>query len=195
MIDLESIYYKWLYQHVFKEGYFKSLSYKKLIKRLYDTPFTYTITMDRNRAEDGIDLRYRFGYMYNYERDIVAKYLDNKLCSVLEMMLALSIRMEEHIMDDPNLGDRSGQWFWDMIVNLGLGGMDDIKFNSEYVDAVIYKLLNRQYEPNGENGLFTLKHCAYDLRTVEIWYQANWYLVEFLKHNGGLNDGMYSTGS
>ena len=41
------------------------------------------------------------------------------------MMIALAIRCEEHIMDDPDAGDRTGQWFWSMLVSLGLGSMDE----------------------------------------------------------------------
>lgn len=52
---------------------------------------------------------------------MIASYLDNRPCSVLEMIIALAIRLEEHIMDDPDIGNRTGQWFWDMIVSLGLG--------------------------------------------------------------------------
>ena len=43
---------------------------------------------------------------------MISAYLDNKTCSVLEMMIALAIRCEEHIMDDPDVGNRTGQWFW-----------------------------------------------------------------------------------
>lgn len=53
----------------------------------------------------------------------------------LEMIIALAIRLEEHIMDDPDIGNRTGQWFWDMIVSLGLG--------SEGLIDVIRRFLNR----------------------------------------------------
>ena len=55
-------------------------------------------------------------------------------CSVLEMMIALSMRCEEQIMDDPDIGNRTGQWFWDMIDNLGLGEHERLKFDGRYVD-------------------------------------------------------------
>jgi hypothetical protein len=44
-----------MYQLVVDNRYSKS--YRKLFARLHDTEFTYTIPMDGNRAEDGIDLR------------------------------------------------------------------------------------------------------------------------------------------
>jgi hypothetical protein len=97
-------------------------------------------------------------------------------CSVLEMMIALAIRCEENIMDDPLIGDRTRQWFWSMISSLGLSGMTDTRFDNKSVDRVLETFLDRDYKPNGEGGLFTIKRCEKDLRKVEIWYQLLWYL-------------------
>jgi hypothetical protein len=138
--------------------------------------------MDGNRAEDGIDLRYRFGYEQGYDSPMIATLLDDRPCSVLEMLIALAIRCEEHIMNDPDIGNRTGQWFWNMIINLGLGFMDDTKFDENYVKDVISRFLYRKYKRNGEGGLFTVEHCKNDLRTVEIWYQMCWYLDEVLEN-------------
>ena len=96
------------------------------------------------------------------------------------MMTALAVRCEEHIMTDPDVGNRTGQWFWQMITNLGLVDMTDSKFDRKYVDLVIQRFLDRTYEPDGKGGLFTIEHCPYDLRTVEIWYQLCWYLDKLI---------------
>lgn len=177
--ELINEYFEWIYQLVCKDT--KGLSYRKLLCKLYDTPFNYTIAMDGNRAEDGVDLRYRFGYECGFANSTVADYLDNKDCSVLEMMVALAIRCEEHIMDNPDIGDRTGKWFLDMIVNLGLEKMTDDHFDKRYVESVLNRFLNREYKRNGDGGLFTVHHSRIDMRSVEIWYQAMWYLDEVLK--------------
>lgn len=178
--ELNGRYFEWMCQLVLDQRYSKGLSYRKLLRFLNRVDFTYTIAMDGNREADGIDLRYRFGYENSYEKLMIASYLDNKPCSVLEMMIALAIRCEEHIMDDPDVGNRTGQWFWNMIVNLGLGSMTDSKFDEEYATEIIDRFLDREYERNGEGGLFTVEHCNRDLRMVEIWYQMCWYLDELM---------------
>ena len=127
--ELNNAYFDWMYQLVCDDEYSRGLSYRKLLSLLHDTDFTYTIALDGNRYDDGIDLRYRFGNEQGYRDNMIASYLDNRPCSVLEMIIALAIRLEEHIMDDPDIGNRTGQWFWDMIVSLGLGSMDDSKFD------------------------------------------------------------------
>lgn len=174
--ELNNKYFEWMYQLVCNDRYSKRLSYRKLLFHLHSIEFKYTIGLDGNRYEDGVDLRYRFGYKNSYEDPMIATYLDDRPCSVLEMLIALAIRCEEHIMDDPREGDRMGQWFWNMIVNLGIGSMNDAKFDEAYVNSVITKFMNREYKRNGEGGLFTVEHCKYDLRSIEIWYQMCWYL-------------------
>ena len=152
-----------------------------LDKSLSKTDFYYTIPMDGNREADGIDLRYRFGYENSYDESMIAAYLDDRPCSVLEMMIALAIRCEENIMDDPDIGDRTGQWFWSMIENLGLSDMDDAEYDELYVHRIVKRFLDRGYKKNGEGGLFTIHHSAgRDLRNVEIWYQMCWYLDELV---------------
>lgn len=170
--ELNCAYFDWMYNLVC-EG---DMSYRKLFKVLHDVDFTYMIDMDGNRFDDGIDLRYRFGSEQGYSERTVARYLDNRPCSVLEMIVALAIRLEEHIMSDPEIGDRTKKWFWLMIYNLELTEMDDDAFNEDYVVNVIERFLNREYGRDGKGGLFRIEQCKYDLREVEIWYQANWYL-------------------
>lgn len=178
--QLTDKYFYWMYSLVCSEQCNKKASYNKLLHRLHDISFNYTLPMDGNRAEDGINLRYRFGDEQNYPEAMIASYLDDRSCSVLEMMIALVLRFEEHIMDDPDIGDRTGVWFWDMIESLGLEAMDDRHFDKVYVDETIDIFLNREYEPNGHGGLFTVNHPKRDMRHVDIWYQMCWYLDEIL---------------
>ena len=79
-------------------------------------------------------------------------------------------------MDNTSYGDRTTQWFWGMINNLGLGDMVDSRFDKIHVNDIIQRFLDRNYEPNGKGGLFTIRVCDYDLREVEIWCQLLWYL-------------------
>lgn len=175
--DLISDYFEWLYSIVCKKGYSDQVSFRKLLMHLHNIEFRYSILKDQNRAEDGIDLRYRYAIFNGYSDsvDAIMDILEGP-CSVLEMMVALSIRCEENIMDEPNVGDRTAQWFWSMIVNLGLGSMTNDRYDRRRVDDIVSRFLDRDYEPDGRGGLFWIRQCDRDLRTVEIWYQLCWYL-------------------
>ena len=180
--ELKEDYFNWLCEIVEEPPRVRRRpSYKRLLEYLHSTPFSYILNLDGNRYVDGIDLRYDFGDDFGYPQTFIATYLDNEPCSCLEMMVALAIRMEENIMANPDIGDRTSKWFWDMIASLGLDDMHDSTFRSHIVREKTQKFLNRNYEPNGAGGLFTLQHTEHDLRTVNIWYQAMWYLNEQLE--------------
>lgn len=176
--EIEDAYYNWLVNLICDAHHSQRSLYSKLLGCLHSTPFIYSIAMDENRAADGIDLRYRFDYECA-ESANADMYLDGP-CSVLEMMAALAIRCEENIMDDTAYGNRTSQWFWTMVVNLGLGSMTDDRFDERYTKNVLDRFLHREYEPDGRGGLFRIRNCDRDLRRVEIWMQLCWYLDSIL---------------
>ena len=169
-------YFEWMYEIGCGQSGPEETSYRKLMTHLHNTEFIFLIPRDENRADDGLSLRYRFAYEHPELENGEADYYITGPCSVLEMMLALAIRCEVNIMDDPNVGDRTGQWFWGMISNLGLGSMTDSRYDETYVEDVIFRFLHRDYEPDGRGGLFRVADAPRDMRDVEIWFQLCWYL-------------------
>lgn len=180
MENIEGLYFDWLCSFVYDNRYYKNLSYARLLQYLDLREFYDKHPRDESRIADGIDLRYRFGREKNIDRRIIATELDIYPCRILEMMVALCLRMEESIMDDPAIGNRTSQWFWEMISSMGLSGMTDRNFDVGYVNDILYNFLERNYAPNGKGGLFTLQNPTEDQRYVEIWYQMNQYLREIL---------------
>ena len=67
-------------------------------------------------------------------------------------------------------------WFWMMISNLELDGMNDSKFNTAKVKDSIFRFMNREYEPDGKGNIIRIENCKSDLRDVEIWWQMCWFL-------------------
>ena len=177
--DLSSRYFEWLCGIVYDERYLGCHSYSKLLFLLHSIDFEVIIGLDQNRAEDGIDLRYRFGDESGYIQPMIASLLDVVPCSVLEMMIGVSFQCE-NIMDDPEKGSRLSKWFWAMIENLGLESMSDDNFDEEFAKFVIFRFLSREYSSNGEGGLFVVNDSRYDLRKVEIWNQMCLYLDAIL---------------
>jgi hypothetical protein len=84
-------------------------------------------------------------------------------------------------MSDNNYGNRTGEWFWVGINNLGLGHMYNSNFDENYVDMCLDRFENRQYNADGtDGGLYILENPApnQDMRYADVWYQINWYLSE-----------------
>ena len=175
--DLLNYYFEWLHGLVCNDRFAEAISYRKLLMHLHNTPFRYSIQKDGDRAGEGVNLRWRFLCKHNFGCNPTSLLDDmDGPCSVLEMMIALAIYCEEHITDNPSIGDRTGQWFWEMVVNLGLGSMTDEFFDKRVVQESIDRFLDRKYDPDGKGGLFVIKNCKHDLSKVEIFYQLCWYL-------------------
>lgn len=171
--QIKSDYFEWMYQLMCRGRFAPSITYRKLFTSLHDTEFTYFVPYDENRAGDGIALRYRYCVYHNCEG---MEYCLDGPCSVLEMMVALAIKCEERIMCNPEKGDRTAQWFWDMLNSLGLSSMNDSNFNKRIVDEAIWRLLNRTYDRDGKGGLFTIRGWRRNAREAEIWHQLMAYL-------------------
>jgi len=170
-------YYIWLIRQIDTDSHLAS-RYKKLLLELYDTEFYWSIPLDSNRSLDGLGLRDRYEKEVNDpECDAIFEHLDGS-CSVLEMMIALAIRMEIDIMHDDNFGNRSCDWFWNMVDSLGLSDQIDANFDLKFVQNSMDIFLSRRFERDGRGGLFSLNHCRKDLRRTEIWYQMQFWLDE-----------------
>ena len=171
--DLDD-YFQWLIEKV-KAHSPKRCNYLSLLKTLFTTDFVYIIERDKNRAGDGVGLREE--YCYDAEYDY---YYDDyeRPCSVLEMLIALSLRCERTITGEVD-NDHPERLFWLMIDNLGLGDMTDDNFDPLLTKQILKKWMTRKFKRNGEGGLFPLKKPFEDQRKVEIWFQ----LLSFVNEN------------
>ena len=172
--DILNHYFEWLCDSVGGNKVAEPISYRKLLMQLHHTQFYYSIPEDADRAGDGVNLRWRFVCRYNYPREVLD--ILSGPCSVLELMVAVAVYCEEHVMDDTGYGDRTSQWFWGMVTNLGLGASYDDNYDRRFVEDVVTRFMDRKYDPDGRGGLFRIRNCEHDLRRVRIFYQICWYL-------------------
>lgn len=178
--DIVNDYFDWICDIVSKGMFADDISYKKLLVDLHSYSFRYQIPNDKNREGDGLALRMRYGLEKTHEFDMADHIaeeitMDIPDATVLEVMVALALRIEEGIMDDATIGNRTKHWFWRMIANLHLNGQTDDRYDRDYTKTRIDIFLDREYAPDGDGGLFRVKGVG-DLRDVEIWTQALWFL-------------------
>lgn len=164
------MYYDWLMSKISCQGYNPD-DYSMVLGQLYGMEFIWVVDRDVNRAMDGIDLR---GF-YEFETGESCEINADWPCSVLEMMVALALRMESDIMDDPDFGDRTPLWFWKMMENLGLTDMENNRFDGQKCEEIVTKMMLRE----GEKDLFC---CATFVpkkwHTMEIWQKMTAFLNE-----------------
>lgn len=168
----EKKYYNWLTSLINVDG--RGDNYENLLEQLHLSIFSedtaVLIPNDANRIVDGIGLRERYCDRYRVKDE--NRIFENS-CSVLELLIGLSIRMEDQF----GIKDRVS-WFWEIIGNLKFTSFEDDSYSYKDVEKAINKLLMRRYRKNGEGGLFPLLYPSEDQRKIEIWYQMNAYLNE-----------------
>lgn len=175
-VPLDETYFTWLYSQV---GSVKNLNrtktYWKLLRIFYAKEFTWSKKMekDANRAQDGKDLRQDFLRDTNTPLDEPG-WMDMP-CSFLELLISLAWKLEFQG------GGKQSDWFWEMVNNLHLMECTDATtLNEEEIEHVLDFVMERGYDSAGVGGLFPLAHPDKDQRYVELWYQAEAYLLERL---------------
>ena len=172
---LDELYLQWLYSQVaVPDEDRKELSYWKLLKQLFTTEFLWLIPNDDNRLEDGKALRREFLAQQAIDpRDVDPHWLELG-CSVLELMVGLSRRLEFEA------GGKPHYWFWVMMENIGLRKYhDDVRrYPQGRIDDILHTVIFRQYNSSGLGGFFPLQVPFQDQRNVELWYQLSAYVVE-----------------
>ena len=99
-IRVKSDYMIWMMRMVSTKEY-RSNQYKKLFEKLYERQFQVINAFDENRVMDGEALRYRFGDETGRMQHEITESIDNRPCSVLELMIALASRCENQFAYDP----------------------------------------------------------------------------------------------
>lgn len=178
--ELRSEYKSWLIQKA-TDLLSEFGNYKELCEYFHSKIFYWKIDADANRAKDGTYLRIMFSDEsdeFSYRDISIYLNSDQFPCTLLEMMVALAIRCEKYIMQDPDYGDRTHLWLFGMINSLGLDVMTDGHMDISAADMIIDRLLERNYLPNGKGSLFSndILNPTEDFTKLEIWYQLNWYL-------------------
>lgn len=164
-------------------------TYFMLGLKLHNTQYKVLTHMDENRVEDGRHLRERFMLLNSSFVDY--SVLDKPGASMLEVLVALVQKFDTQVMMTEESGDRSKQWFWEMMRNANLdifvdAGFTEIDNNAnEICDSIITFLNNRMYDDDGIGSFFPLKKAKKGQKkgqkgqkTREIWLQMHAYFLE-----------------
>lgn len=184
---LKEQYFSWLYDKVKQDR-----TYVKLCKELHRIRFRWTVRNDDNRAADGRNLRDVFiDEMSLDESSLEVTYFLKGEATVFEVMVALSLRMNDLMYELNDRENHAGKWFGELLLNLRLTEHTDNSEPGRRLDEMteqkIWKvceiLMDRTYEYDGSGSLFPMKRRPpKDMRKVEIWYQLMLWLNENYGH-------------
>lgn len=164
---IEEVYFNWLCAKVVDT---RVPNYYDLMRILYSTEFDWLIHADRNRAQDGVELRTDFLRELNMESD---PFWFDAPCSVLEMLIAFSDRA----CFQTDMSSR--KWFWIFLNNLGIDEYRRVsRSDIRHIEEILYSFVHRTYDANGNGGILPIRRARHDQREVEIWYQFCEYLED-----------------
>lgn len=154
------------------------LSYRMLLNVLDSVEFRDTRGIDANRIHDAQELR--ADLIANMALDYTAVRPFSNV-SLLEVMIAIADRLGQIAGDEDTTF-----WFWEMVSNLVLDGIDDNEFWSDpedYESEILDRaadVIDINYDRDGLGGLFLLREgvAPQDMRDTELWYQMQYYANE-----------------
>lgn len=162
---IENLYFNWLCAKVIHtEVPTPSNSHWKLMRKLYTTEYVFVLPNDKNRADDGVELRLDF---LREARVRDEEPWHHEPCCVLEMLIAFAYRANFQFEEvTPQ------EWFWFFLGNLGLADFVDANYNEAIVTDILDRFVWRTYRFNGAGGsILPMKNAPRDQREVEVWYQ------------------------
>ena len=144
--------------------------YSKLMYFLIDIPFEWSHELDSKLIDNVKNYRWSHGYV------------GTDPVSVFEVLALLAFDAERKIIHQSGAGNRTPEWFWMMMNNLGLQIFDDESWNSRSkgkILKILKRFLDREYGPNGRGGPFYIEKIGErDLSKECLWTQMTWFLGE-----------------
>ena len=185
-------YVEWLESFTIDERMDSSrrLSYHKLIMQLWEIEFEPSVGNDYDRAAEGLELRSRYNDILARkagEGDFVTPDVHAIFgeCRVLEMLVALSMRMYD-LMQDMGIYNSVSRWFWEIMSNVGFDILDDDTWdesdesafsNEQFVRYSCEEIMQGFGQAVGKKGgWFYVK----DWDSIDIWYQMHGYLKQYV---------------
>lgn len=166
-------------------------SYHNLIMQLWKIEFEPSVGNDHDRAAEGFELRYRYNDILARKAgegdfttpDVKAIFGE---CRLLEMLVALSMRMYD-LMQDMGIYNSVSRWFWEIMSNVGFDVLDDDGWNESHESAFSNEQFVRYsceeimqgfgQAVGKKGGWFHVE----EWESMEIWYQMHRYLKQYVR--------------
>ena len=154
------------------------MSYRMLLGVLDGVEFQDVRGIDSNRIHDAQEMRADLIAENDLDHTVVRPFPN---VSMLEVMIAIADRLGQITGDED-----TAFWFWEMVSNLVLDGIDDTEFWSDpegYEAEILDRaddVIDIKYDRDGLGGLFLLREgvAPQDMRDTELWYQMQYYANE-----------------
>ena len=137
---------------------------------LNNITYYWTMTDDKNRATDALDLRDR--YIDDHGDGVISELPESP--TVLEVLCALAERADMRME-----GDAPYTWLVMFYENFGFGFLTNDNWTEDgkqFVISTIRKWLDRRFSHNGSGSPF--RSSKHDLTKISIWNSMQWHFAD-----------------
>lgn len=143
--------------------------YTELMGHLFEKEYHWFKGLDRDRYDDGIELRMRYETTVNAGSYDICDLLGDKKCSILECLVALFDRYSDSILTDPGDPSVAPELFFDAMKGLDLLFFDDSQYDFRAVNHILDQFL-------------VYKKCMFSVKSVkkvtDLWLLTGKYSME-----------------
>ena len=107
-----------------------------LFRQLMTIEFRWTVQLDANLLPCVRKFREKMGRDYDGPKGRP---------TVLEILATLAVECEDKIMHNDDFGNRTCQWFWMMLYNLGVNIYDDAHYTDRTAEEIDEKVIDEVY--------------------------------------------------
>lgn len=174
-------YFEWLVSKVTSPAVPDDAQARNVLRVLRDIRIQgLPMADDDPRLEDGKQLRMNFIDDAGLSVHSYDDALEPNFCTVLELLIALAIRMDDIMRDPLDPSSSVPSCFWGMVTTMVGQPFYPCSYWAFPADVSIaavvtessMKFLSRQYDPTGYNGNIFIDVSGVDLRAIDIWAQA-----------------------
>ena len=154
-----------------------SYDYVFLLSELNKIEYYFVNPMDQNRIFYALQLREQFA------DEEGSKEIYNVMpgsCTALEILVSMA-EAADFTLHDYDTGDRTSQFFWEFIHNLGLSYLTNSAWSFDapnFIFSVVTKWFDRRFGPNGYGSPWPNPKTRVDMTTVSMWDAMQWWLAD-----------------
>lgn len=167
-------YFEYILEYLAGDGEGDGPSYSQLLWILYNYEFRVVVDMDYNRVKNALYLRDHLA------EEAGLNIIEDDFCSVLDILVHLADRMAFNVdrLSERETGLRC--YFWEMIENFGFEECTDGDKNwaEEEVLVVLDDWVDRNYNENGSDTPYPIRHRVKKYQKMELWDQMQIYIEE-----------------
>lgn len=176
-------YHNWIISLVDSEDHYLAREYSQLMGFLDDYSFKWVLKLDEDRAKDGIQLRKEYDFEYSRGDISIYDELFDVPCSVLEMLVALSLRCYDEFLSGFDVKKVTPhKVFLHILTSLDLFSETNNRFSYEKCVKNVKSFIEKLHVNGRYLTVFKIDPKVANPHKMELWWQMQRYIDSYFDY-------------